>query len=447
MELLKLIKNTGNAPNKVGNRSGIRICMDIAAFLIAYCFYYTLMLFVFYFQYQAGNCQFMPLAYLPSILIFFLVHELIRRPENPWIAGISAGFAIFLTIILYPLRELKAVPGAILFVFAVVEFFSREKKIDKNGIGDALFLRLRNRIWGTGIIVLMVLHIIITIDGAQRAISPMYCLEIMCVILCVYFILFFLHKYMKMFYHYFRRKKQISFVMNEQVKRVLIFAGAFAAGVGVVIFIVSQYLSGALTKVFAAFIKWISGIELNIDKLDVAIKEAEYKSGLPLSDSGEIAKRTFEHSAVLSKLLYIILLLIVAAVLVYGIYVILRSFSKFKFVSDKNDDFATDRQEFIVSTRKSEKSFFFRHGDSLNEKIRRYYYKMLLYFRKQGKLKRIEVMTAGDIAEILSEKKEQKKCMEEFTPIYEIARYSNESATKESVDKAKDISNRMMNIK
>ena len=419
-------------------RSGLRIALDAVSFFSAYCFYYCLMLFVFYFMYQAGNCDFKPLALLPTVFIFYLVHELIRIPENPWIAGILSLIVSLITCFYYPLEKLCFIPGIVLFIFAFVEFFSREKKIDRSGIGENWFIRIRNNIWGIGIVLVMVLHLILSARNTQREILPQECLFIMSIAACVYIITVFLHKYLKLFLQYFRRKKKISKLMNEQVKRVLVFVGSFAFGLGIIIFLFSRYFSVWLKTIFAKLLEWISGIKL-MDPIDTSKQALENKMGVTLPDGNDIAVRAVKGSSVFGQFLSFLFLLVVAVIIIYFIVMILRNMSKFKFVPEANDEYSVEWQEMIISKDKGTYKFF-KHGDSANEKIRKYYYRMLLSQRKKGKLKKIETMTAMDIEKELSEEKEQKESAEAFTPIYETARYSDTKVSKEDVEKAKELS-------
>lgn len=418
-------------------RSGIRIALDVASFIAAYCFYYCLMIFMFYFMYQAGNCDFEPMALLHTVLIFYLVHEVIRIPENPWISGILAATVCVVTILYYPLEELFFLPGAVLTIFAFIEFFSREKKIDKSGLGDNWFIRIRNRIWGVGIVVVMIMHMILSARNTQRAILPSYCLYLMCLVGCVYIIMIFLHKYLKLFHQYFRRKKKISNVMNAQVKRVLVFAGSLAAGIGVFVFLFSPYFSQWLTIIFKKLVEWISGIKI-MDPIDTSSVPIEHKTPVTMSENNEIAIRAVKGATVFGQVLSLVFMLIVTAIIIYCIVMILRNLSKFRFVSEATDEYSVEWQEMIISKENGKRSFF-RHGDSLNERIRKYYYRMLVSQRRSGKLKHIENMTSKDIEKELSEDISKKECIEEFTPIYDAARYSEASSSKEDVERAKEL--------
>lgn len=426
-------------------RSGIRIAMDVVSFIAAYCFYYCLLLFMFYFMYQAGNCDFEPITLLPTVFIFYLVHEAIRIPENPWISGILAVVVCVVTVLYYPLEELFFLPGVILTIFAFIEFFSREKKIDKSGLGENWFIRIRNRIWGTGIVVVMILHMVLSARNTQRAILPSYCLYLMCLAGCVYILMVFLHKYLKIFHQYFRRKKRISSVMNAQVKRVLVFAGTLAAGIGVLIFLFSQYFSQWLTVIFKKLVEWISGIKI-MDPIDTSSVPIEHKTPVTMSERNEIAIRAVKGASAFGQFLAFVFMLIVAAIIIYCIVMLLRNLSKFRFVSEATGEYSVEWQEMIISKENGKRSLF-RHGDSNNERIRKYYYRMLLQQRKKGRLKKIGTMTTADIEKEISFEISHKDSVEEFTPIYDSARYSAVSSSKEDVDKAKELLHRLKNVK
>jgi len=424
---------------KIHKRSGLRVAMDVTAFLATYCFFYCVMLFVVFFCYQAGFCEYEPLLYLPTIIIYFALHELMRRFENPWITGIIGIVFVVGTFFLYPTgNKIWMIPGIILFPYALIEFFTREKKIDKNGIGDTWIIRVKNTAWGIGIVVIMLLHSIISRGNTVRVIRPHTCLLHMSILLCIYIILCVLQRYMKVFHKYFRKKKQINPVLSEQVKKVIITVGCISVVVGIAIFIVSDHMAAILRIIVEPY--WeIDYYDYEVTNEELVIEPVYYED---YARNGEVkqSKTSAVVLFLLAKLIIFILVAIAVTVLIHAVIRILKNFARFRLKKQEEENFLDDKREFIVDTKKSKRFKLFKHGDSLNEKVRRYYYKLLLNKKHKGKLKRIKSMTVSDIQKELSETKAQESSMLQLSNIYEKARYSSDTVNKDEVDKAKNLS-------
>ena len=429
------------APEKT-YKNTMRIAIDVTGFLITFCFYYCLMLFLYYFQYSVGNCDFNPLLYLASVLIFYGVHKLFYVFVNPIIPSAISLILCFLVFAFYPIGKLKILLAIVLLIFAAMEFLTRDKKINKSGIGDALYLKLRNKVWGIGIGILMILHFLVNANGTDRSIKPTYCLTIMTGVLCVYIVLVFIDKYLKLFHNFFRRKKTIHPVMGKQVKKVLIFAGTFASGVGVIVFLFSGYFSKLLTIIFGGILKMLS--KININPIDTSNQEeTRYMEHVINESSGDFSTHSLSGTSA-GKFLAAIVSLAVAILVILGLIKILKSFSRFSFSENADEDMAEDKREFIVSTEKKHRHLSRAFVSGNNERIRVLYIKLLKIFKKRKVLKKLENMTSGDIASEISDVNGCAIDIRPLTDIYDAARYSGEVSSKEAVEKAKEYSDKLV---
>ena len=439
----KVNKRAKSASKKV-NRFYLGESIDLVRFLMASCFYYNLILFLYYYQYQTGRCAFQPLLYIPSIVVVFVLHEIFRYIKQPALAAAAGILVTVLVFVYYPIDRMQFLLGLVMVLCLVTEFFTSGTRIDPSGTGGAWFLRVGNTVWGTGILVTMLLHIIIADNKRNMSIKPAECLRIMSVVLCIYILLLLIYRYLKLFFDYYRRKKKIDIVMKQQVKRVAGFAGIFAAGAGILIYFISMYLAGFFNQVIGFVGGLLSRITLTANDPESTQEPLKLNEAFPNE-----AQQLEEHLKIgqagpFGKILTIVFMLIFAGFILYMIFMIYKSISNMSFTREADSDsIHVVRDESFQQLRRFRKFSFYKHGSGVNESIRRYYYRMLLRFRLKGKLGNITDMTAEDIRKDLSEDKKKEMYIKEITPIYQAARYGEKDLSRQEAEKAKELCEKM----
>lgn len=413
---------------------GMSIAIDVVNFLISFCFYYCLMLFLYFYQYQVGNCDFEPLAYLASIVVFYLIHQVFNIFINPVIPAVINAVIIYITWFFYPIERLKIILILTLILFAIIDFLVRNKNIRKDGIGDNFYIRMSNHIWSAGMIVVFVLHMLLSSESVIRSVSPSDCLKIMCIIMCVFIILILVSNYLKLFHGHFRRKKKIHKVMQKQVRRVIIYAISFAAGIGFIVFIFSGFFSNMLSAILSWFLDLIGGIEIPAI-LDTTIPDEHSHLNHAVSEgAGNISKYTRTGGSMEISVGPIPAIALIVLI-IWGIRRLLKSFSRFSMAKEMPTEMSKDMTEVIISTDEKQRKHLFFGGRSFRARIRYNYAKVLMHFKKQGALKSAELMTCGQISDEIA-----KTPMNELSGIYEKARYSNAEIKREQVDKSQKLS-------
>ena len=97
-------------------------------FLLSFCFFYCLLLFLYFNQYQFneekvrnGECAFQPFVYFSTIISFYLLYYVFRRFKNFIAILVLDLFIIVLSVAIYPINNQRYLLAAVMIMYIAVD--------------------------------------------------------------------------------------------------------------------------------------------------------------------------------------------------------------------------------------------------------------------------------------------------------------------------------------
>lgn len=457
MTKFSLFKHKEGQYKKTNIRS-VRV-LGVLNFLLSFCFFYCLLLFVYFNRYQAvpertlaGEAAFQPWVYMGSVVSFFVLHQIFCRIKKLWGIVLADMCVIICSVVLLPVTGDRYLLGVVLIVYALADFVRLGRLEKKNDLEtEDYFVGKSNRFWGVGILLLLTAHFLTANHKLGLPITSMQCMSWMLGVYFVYVVLYYFLKYEHMFYTSFKKRRTVNQAAYGQTRRVLVFV-IFAAAAGAAFVFL---LSGMLTKIFEPYLDRLAKLLLGLASLaGISVSDSAYgslfnsKGGeLPELLDGQRQNGAIQHQAASADTLRFavtgILLLLLLLAFVAAAYMIFKKLAVTALLHREDED------EIVVvdipKERLQKKNGILRRkaGQTTNEQVRDSYRKMVARQNRVSKIPGLGKLTSGEIGEAVSGEGEAGAWMQEVTDVYDKARYSQGDVSMEEANRVKALCRQM----
>lgn len=407
-------------------------------FLLSFCFFYCLLVFVYFNRYQAyplktlrGEAAFQPFVYLCSVCCFYILHQIFKNLKRVSLILLADAVVIGVSVYLFPIVGEKYLLGFALAFYVLTDFLILGNIEKRKDTEMELFFALKYAgYWGVGILLILIAHCITAEYESELPVTAASCTSILCVSLFVFLILFVIQKYAVYFYKHFYQKKAMNEVVKKQIMRVFAFVTLRTAAAGLAVFL----LAAALTWIFAPYLSGLYHIfDGVLSFLGMSVNDSEYafwfnSTGPDSSTFKEVIRQQGSRNRndfLMPVIQMILLLLFVIAVLLifFMIYKKLKNASVVPVAEEEDTIVRKSENEVIDTIRK--KADVLPKVYSPNEKIRQSYRSLVSFKNKREKLNRLGKLTSGEIKESAAESPEEKALMEKITDTYDEVRYGD----------------------
>lgn len=451
--------------NKAKKYSKPNICsrtrvLGVLNFLLSFCFFYCLMLFVYFNRYQAkpertlaGEVAFQPWIYLGSVASFFVLHQIFCRIRKLWGIILADMCVIVCSVLLIPISGDRYLLGIMLALYVFVDFVRLGKLEKKSDLEmEDHFVGKSNAYWGVGILLLLTGHFLTADHKSGLPMSSMQCMFWMLGVYFIYLVLYYFWKYEHMFDMHINKRKMVSQVAYGQMKKVIGFVIFVAAAGTSLLFL----LAGMLTKVFEPYLDMLAKVLLGLAALaGISINDSAYGSlfnsqggDLPKLLEGQRQNGAIRHQAPTSDslrffttgLLLVLLLLAVFAVA----YMIFRKLATTAIPHKEDEDEILVVDSGRERLQKGNGVLWRRRAEqTANEQVRRTYRKMVVSQNRASKIRGLGRLTSGEIEEAVPKDGQAEEWMKEVTIVYDKARYSLKDVSMEDAGRVKTLCQQM----